>query len=105
MSYNAPLIRLETYLEKKLASEQSVCFAIGAIAHGSDDFADDWVDHKMAVSGYSLYANAVYVSSSVTSLIAPVAAWSLARARMHSISSRRILYPNGQLYLYCHLGG
>lgn len=51
------MTRLENYLEGTLKSNQSVCVAVGAMAKGPDDFADDWVDAKIAVSGYILSAS------------------------------------------------
>jgi hypothetical protein len=53
---------LETYLDNTLKLNQSVCVAVGAMAKGPDDFADDWVDAKIAVSGYILSASVAYVS-------------------------------------------
>jgi hypothetical protein len=43
-----------------LKPNQSVCVAVGAMAKGPDDFADDWVDAKIAVSGYILSASVAY---------------------------------------------
>ena len=51
------MTRLENYLEATLNPNQSVCVAVGAMAKGPDDFADDWVDAKIAVSGYILSAS------------------------------------------------
>jgi len=61
LSYHAPLTKLKTYLTNTLAPDRPVCFALGAMAHGDDDFADDWIDAKIAMSGYSLFANAIYI--------------------------------------------
>ena len=60
LSFDAPVTRLETYLENTLKPNQSVCVAVGAMAKGPDDFADDWVDAKIAVSGYILSASVAY---------------------------------------------
>jgi len=57
LSFDAPVTRLETYLDSALRPNQSVCVAVGAMAKGPDDFADDWVDGKVAVSGYVLSAS------------------------------------------------
>jgi hypothetical protein len=60
LSFDAPVTRLETYLENTLKPNQSVCVAVGAMAKGPDDFADGWVDAKVAVSGYILSASVAY---------------------------------------------
>ena len=60
LSFDAPVTRLETYLVNTLKPNQSVCVAVGAMAKGPDDFADDWVDAKIAVSGYILSASVAY---------------------------------------------
>jgi rRNA small subunit pseudouridine methyltransferase Nep1 len=60
LSFDAPVTRLETYLDSTLLPNQSVCVAVGAMAKGPDDFADDWVDGKVAVSGYVLSASVAY---------------------------------------------
>jgi len=61
LSFDAPVTRLETYLENTLKPNQSICVAVGAMARGPDDFADDWVDAKVAVSGYILSASVAYL--------------------------------------------
>jgi len=62
LSFDAPVTRLETYLEQSLKPNQSVCVAVGAMAKGPDDFADSWVDGKIAVSGYILSASVAYLT-------------------------------------------
>jgi rRNA small subunit pseudouridine methyltransferase Nep1 len=57
LSFDAPVTRLETYLANTLKPNQSVCIAVGAMAKGPDNFADSWVDSKIAVSGYILSAS------------------------------------------------
>lgn len=49
-------MRLTKYIPT-LEPGQSICVAIGAMAHGPDNFADSWVDEKIAVSEYSLSAS------------------------------------------------
>ena len=60
LSFDAPVTRLENYLEDTLKPNQSICVAVGAMAKGPDDFADSWVDGKIAVSGYVLSASVAY---------------------------------------------
>lgn len=55
MSYDAQPVRLSEYLPT-LPSDHSVCIVIGAMAHGEDNFADDWVDSKIGISQYPLSA-------------------------------------------------
>ncbi|OLL24457.1 Ribosomal RNA small subunit methyltransferase NEP1 [Neolecta irregularis DAH-3] len=56
LSMNAPTIRVSEYV-KTLDSGQSCCIFIGAIAHGPDTFADQWVDEKIGISEYPLSAS------------------------------------------------
>jgi rRNA small subunit pseudouridine methyltransferase Nep1 len=55
LSYDAQPVRLSQYLPT-LPPDHSICIAIGAMAHGTDDFADDWVDEKIGISQYPLSA-------------------------------------------------
>jgi|SRR6185312_8588276 len=55
LSYDAPTVRLQDYLPT-IPPDHSICVAIGAMAHGEDNFADDWVDEKIGISEYSLSA-------------------------------------------------
>jgi len=55
LSYDAPPVHLSKYLPT-LPPDHSICVAIGAMAHGADDFADDWVDGKIGISQYPLSA-------------------------------------------------
>lgn len=63
------MTKLEPYLESTLKPNQSVCVAVGAMAKGPDDFADDWVDAKIAVSGYILSASVAYVQLYISVLM------------------------------------
>ena len=47
-----PVARLEDVRDK-----ESICVFVGAMAKGSDDFADDLVDEKISISNYSLSAS------------------------------------------------
>ncbi|KAG9292247.1 hypothetical protein G9A89_023967 [Geosiphon pyriformis] len=55
LSFDAKTVRLRDYLPT-IPSDHSICVAIGAMAHGPDTFADDWVDEKIGISEYSLSA-------------------------------------------------
>ncbi|CAB4407045.1 unnamed protein product [Rhizophagus irregularis] len=55
LSYDAQPVRLSRYLPT-IPPDQSICIAIGAMAHGTDNFADDWVDEKIGISQYPLSA-------------------------------------------------
>lgn len=56
LSFDAPTVPPRKYLET-LQPNQSVCIAIGAMAHGPDDFSDGWVDEKISISDYPLSAS------------------------------------------------
>jgi len=56
LSHDSPIVRLKDYLPT-IPESHSICVAIGAMAHGKDDFADSYVDEKIGVSGYPLSAS------------------------------------------------
>ncbi|ORX67856.1 Nep1-domain-containing protein [Linderina pennispora] len=56
-SYDAPTVHLQTWLRRKLKSNQNIVVAIGALSHGKDDFADAYVDEKIGISEYPLSAS------------------------------------------------
>ncbi|KAJ1848673.1 18S rRNA pseudouridine methyltransferase [Coemansia sp. RSA 2708] len=56
-SYDAPTVHLQTWLRRKLNQNQNIVVAIGAMAHGKDDFADSYVDEKVGISEYPLSAS------------------------------------------------
>ncbi|KAI9479465.1 18S rRNA pseudouridine methyltransferase [Coemansia sp. RSA 989] len=56
-SYDAPTVHLQSWLRKKLDQNQNIVVAIGALAHGKDDFADSYVDEKIGISEYPLSAS------------------------------------------------
>ncbi|WWD21606.1 hypothetical protein CI109_106092 [Kwoniella shandongensis] len=56
LSADAPTIRLSQYLPT-LPETHSVCVFVGAMARGADNFADQFVDHKISISDYSLSAS------------------------------------------------
>jgi rRNA small subunit pseudouridine methyltransferase Nep1 len=40
-----------------LNPNESICFFVGAMAKGEDNFADEFVDEKISISNYSLSAS------------------------------------------------
>ncbi|KAJ1916228.1 18S rRNA pseudouridine methyltransferase [Mycoemilia scoparia] len=56
-SYDAPTVHLQTWAREALQPGQSLVVAIGAFAHGVDDFSDSYVDEKIGVSEYPLSAS------------------------------------------------
>ncbi|KAL7751634.1 18S rRNA pseudouridine methyltransferase [Sorochytrium milnesiophthora] len=55
-SYDAPTVKLTSYLST-LPSDQPLVVFIGAMAHGKDNFADEFADDKVGVSEYPLSAS------------------------------------------------
>jgi len=56
LSYNAPVQRLSSYLST-IPPDRSIAVFVGAMAHGEDNFADEFVDEKISISEYSLSAS------------------------------------------------
>ncbi|KAI8071506.1 Alpha/beta knot methyltransferase [Gongronella butleri] len=56
LSWDAPTVKLSEYVPS-IPSDKNIVVAIGAMAHGTDDFADAYVDEKISVSDYSLSAS------------------------------------------------
>lgn len=56
LSFDAPLVRCRDFIET-LGPKESICVFVGAIAKGSDSFADALVDEKISISNYSLSAS------------------------------------------------
>ncbi|KAJ2156400.1 18S rRNA pseudouridine methyltransferase [Coemansia sp. RSA 520] len=56
-SYDAPTVHLQTWMRRKLSLNQNIVVAIGALAHGKDNFADAYVDEKVGISEYPLSAS------------------------------------------------
>jgi rRNA small subunit pseudouridine methyltransferase Nep1 len=56
LSFDAELVRVREYVEN-LKPKESICVFVGAMAKGSDNFADEYVDEKIAISNYSLSAS------------------------------------------------
>ena len=56
LSYNAPVQRLSSYLAT-IPSDRNIAVFVGAMAHGEDNFADEFVDEKISISEYSLSAS------------------------------------------------
>lgn len=40
-----------------LEEKESICVFVGAMAKGTDNFADEFVDEKISISGFSLSAS------------------------------------------------
>ena len=56
LSFDAELVRVREYVES-LKPKESICVFVGAMAKGADNFADEYVDEKIAISNYSLSAS------------------------------------------------
>jgi rRNA small subunit pseudouridine methyltransferase Nep1 len=56
LSFDAPLVRVREYVEN-LNEKESICVFVGAMAKGTDNFADEYVDEKIAISNYCLSAS------------------------------------------------
>ncbi|KAI9799211.1 MAG: 18S rRNA pseudouridine methyltransferase [Sarcosagium campestre] len=56
LSFDAAAVRVRDYIAD-LGSNESVCVFVGAMAKGSDDFADGIVDDKISISNYTLSAS------------------------------------------------
>ncbi|RKF79749.1 Ribosomal RNA small subunit methyltransferase NEP1 [Golovinomyces cichoracearum] len=56
LSFDAPLVKVREYVEN-IADKESICVFIGAMAKGSDNFADQFVDEKISISNFSLSAS------------------------------------------------
>ncbi|KAI9801690.1 MAG: 18S rRNA pseudouridine methyltransferase [Piccolia ochrophora] len=56
LSFDAPVVRIRDYIAD-LGSKESVCVFVGAMAKGTDDFADPIVDDKISISNYTLSAS------------------------------------------------
>ena len=56
LSFDAKLVRVREYIEN-LNDKESICVFVGAMAKGVDNFADEFVDEKIAISNFSLSAS------------------------------------------------
>ena len=56
LSFDAPLVRVREFVEK-LGDNESICVFVGAMAKGTDNFADEYVDEKISISNFSLSAS------------------------------------------------
>ncbi|KAH8819785.1 nucleolar essential protein 1 [Xylogone sp. PMI_703] len=56
LSFDAPLVRVREYVDT-LGENESICVFVGAMAKGSDNFADQYVDEKISISNFSLSAS------------------------------------------------
>jgi len=59
LSGDAPVRKLSTYLPTLLAQPgaHNLAVFVGAMARGKDDFADQFVDEKIGLSGFALSAS------------------------------------------------
>ncbi|KAF2011731.1 nucleolar essential protein-like protein 1 [Aaosphaeria arxii CBS 175.79] len=56
LSFDAPVVRVRDYIQG-LGPKESICVFIGAMAKGSDDFADSIKDDSIGISNYNLSAS------------------------------------------------
>ncbi|KAL8703885.1 MAG: hypothetical protein Q9201_002936 [Fulgogasparrea decipioides] len=56
LSHDADVVRVKDYIAD-LGSKQSVCVFVGAMAKGTDDFADAFKDDTISISNFSLSAS------------------------------------------------
>ncbi|KAG9237894.1 putative ribosomal RNA small subunit methyltransferase NEP1 [Amylocarpus encephaloides] len=56
LSFESEIVRVGEYVES-LGENESICVFVGAMAKGSDNFADQYVDEKISISNYSLSAS------------------------------------------------
>lgn len=56
LSWDAPTVKLSEYMPT-IPQDKNIVVAVGSMAHGTDDFADAYVDEKISVSDYSLSAS------------------------------------------------
>ncbi|GAN02842.1 nep1-domain-containing protein [Mucor ambiguus] len=56
LSWDAPTVKLSEYMPT-IPKDKNIVVAVGSMAHGTDDFADAYVDEKISISDYSLSAS------------------------------------------------
>lgn len=56
LSFDAPVVRVRDYVQG-LGPKESICVFVGAMAKGSDNFADSYKDDSISISQYSLSAS------------------------------------------------
>ncbi|KAI1496019.1 essential for mitotic growth 1 [Biscogniauxia marginata] len=56
LSFDEQIVRPRDYIQD-LESKESICVFVGAMAKGTDNFADEYVDEKISISNYSLSAS------------------------------------------------
>ncbi|KAI1262048.1 Alpha/beta knot methyltransferase [Xylariaceae sp. FL1019] len=56
LSFDEAIVRPRDYISK-LEPNESICVFVGAMAKGTDNFADEFVDEKISISNYSLSAS------------------------------------------------
>ncbi len=55
-SHDSPTVNVNSYV-KTIPPNHSLVVFVGAMAHGSDDFADDKIVDKISISDYPLSAS------------------------------------------------
>ena len=56
LSWDAPTVKLSEFMPT-IPADKNIVVAVGSMAHGTDDFADAYVDEKISISDYSLSAS------------------------------------------------
>lgn len=56
LSFESEVVRVRDYVST-LGPDESICVFVGAMAKGSDDFADSFKDDSISISNYSLSAS------------------------------------------------
>ena len=56
LSFDAPVVRVRDYISD-LGPKESICVFVGAMARGTDDFADAYKDDSISISNYTLSAS------------------------------------------------
>lgn len=56
LSFDEEIVRPRDFISN-LKPKESICVFVGAMAKGTDNFADEFVDEKISISNYSLSAS------------------------------------------------
>jgi len=56
LSFEGPVVRVKDYIQT-LDTKESICVFVGAMAKGSDNFADEFKDDVISISNFSLSAS------------------------------------------------
>ncbi len=93
-SYDATTVKVNDYVQG-IPSNKSLCVFIGAMAHGEDSFADEYVDEKVSISDYPLSASVACgkVCCAMEDLLGIVYLLDFVSARGSGPVPRMILFP------------